>query len=103
MISARPYWLLIAILALIKIILPFILQSPVYELQRDELLYYQQGQHFDIGYLENPPLLSWLAMISSWFGGSEFMIKIWACLFGAATLIVTCLITARFGGNHFAQ
>lgn len=90
-------------LAAVKFLLPFILQSPVYELQRDEYLYYQQGQHFDLGYLENPPLLSWLGMISSWLGGSEFWIKLWPSLFGAFTIIVTCLLTAEFGGRAFAQ
>lgn len=83
--------------------LPILLQHPLYELQRDEYLYYQQGLHFDIGYLENPPLLSWLGMISSWMGGSVFWIKFWPCLFGAATVILTCLIAAELGGKTFAQ
>jgi hypothetical protein len=100
---ARPYWIIISILAIVKFSLPFVLQSPVYELQRDEYLYYQQGLHFDWGYLENPPLLSWLGMISSWFGGSVFWIKFWPSLFGSLTLIVTCLIAAEFGGKRFAQ
>ena len=69
--KAEAYWPLILLMALIKFVLPIFLQSPVYELQRDELLYYQQGQHPDLGYLENPPFLAWLGWISSWFGGSE--------------------------------
>lgn len=101
--KAEAYWPLILLLSLIKFILPIFLQHPVYELQRDELLYYQQGQHFDFGYLENPPLLSYLGMISSWFSGSEAWIKIWPCLFGTGTLVVTCLITAELGGRMFAQ
>jgi 4-amino-4-deoxy-L-arabinose transferase-like glycosyltransferase len=101
--QARPYWPLILFLAIIKFILPFILQSSVYELQRDEYLYYQQGLHFDFGYLENPPLLSYLGMVSSWLGGSEFAIKLWPSLFGSLTVIFTCLMTAEFGGNRFAQ
>jgi hypothetical protein len=72
-------------------------------LQRDEYLYYQQGLHFDIGYLENPPLLSYLGMISSWLGGSVFWIKFWPSLLGALTVIITCLLTAEFGGRLFAQ
>lgn len=99
----RPAWLLILVLAIVKFILPFILQSPVYELQRDEYLYYQQGLHFDLGYLENPPLLSYLGAISSWMGGTEFSLKLWAGLFGALTVVVTCLITAEWGGKSFAQ
>lgn len=101
--QASPFWPLIIALAILKFILPFILQSPVYELQRDEYLYYQQGQHPDWGYLENPPLLSYLGMISSWFGGSVFWIKLWPSLFGSLTLIITCLLAAEFGGKRFAQ
>lgn len=101
--KAEAYWPLILLMALIKFVLPIFLQSPVYELQRDEFLYYQQGQHLALGYLENPPLLSWLGWISSWFGGSEAWIKFWPCLFGAATVILTCLITAELGGGRFAQ
>jgi 4-amino-4-deoxy-L-arabinose transferase-like glycosyltransferase len=101
--QARPYWPLILFLAIIKFILPFILQSSVYELQRDEYLYYQQGLNFDFGYLENPPLLSYLGMVSSWLGGSEFAIKLWPSLFGSLTVILTCLFAAEFGGNRFAQ
>ncbi len=101
--QAKPIWTAIVVLAIIKFILPFVLQSPVYELQRDEYLYYQQGQHLDLGYLENPPFLSYLGMISSWLGGSEFWIKFWPSLFGSLTVIITCLLTAEFGGRAFAQ
>ena len=100
---ARPFWIIILLLAIVKFVLPFVLQSPVYELQRDEYLYYQQGQHFGLGYLENPPLLSWLGLISFWMGGSVFWIKFWPSLFGSLTLIVTCLIAVEFGGKRFAQ
>ena len=101
--KAEAYWPLILVLAITKFILPFVLQHPLYELQRDEFLYYQQGQHLDLGYLENPPLLSYLGMISSWLGGSVSSIKLWPCLFGASTVVVTCLITAELGGKSFAQ
>jgi 4-amino-4-deoxy-L-arabinose transferase-like glycosyltransferase len=73
-------WFVIVALATIKFILPFLLQSHVYELHRDEYLYYEQGQHIALGYLENPPLLSWLGTISSWAGGSAFSDKILAML-----------------------
>ncbi|MBM3415308.1 MAG: hypothetical protein FJY20_02455 [Bacteroidetes bacterium] len=56
--STAPSKSVIAFLALIKFLIPFLLIHPSFELQRDEYLYYQQGLHFDFGYLENPPLLS---------------------------------------------
>ncbi|HEX2628772.1 MAG TPA: glycosyltransferase family 39 protein [Chitinophagaceae bacterium] len=101
--KAEPYWPLILLLAIIKFVLPIFVVSSVWELQRDEFLYYDQGRVFDWGYLENPPLLSYLATISSWFGGSEAWIKFWPCLFGAGTVVLTCLIAAGLGGNRFAQ
>lgn len=90
-------------LALLKFIIPFILIAPEFELQRDEYLYFAQGAHPALGYLENPPLLSWLGMISRWMGGAEWTIRIWPALIGSMTLILTCMITARLGGKSFAQ
>jgi len=98
-----PVWWLILLLAILKFLLPFLLRSPVYELQRDEFLYFMQGQHPALGYLENPPLLSWMATISSWLGGGENWVRFWPSLIGAFTLIFTCLITAELGGRTFAQ
>ena len=100
---AKPVWILIILLAVLRFSLPFLLVSPDYELHRDEFLYYQQGYHFDLSYLENPPLIGYLARISSFFQNSEFMVKIWPGLFGAATLVICCLITALLGGRLFAQ
>jgi len=100
---AAPNKAIIALLALIKFLIPFLLIHPDFELQRDEFLYYQQGQHFDLGYLENPPLLSWLGYISSLLGGAEWTIRLWPAIIGSLTVAVTCLIAARLGGKAFAQ
>ena len=98
-----PNKIVIGLLAVLKFLIPFVLIHPAFELQRDEYLYYQQGQHLDLGYLENPPLLSYLATISSWFGDKEWLVRFWPGFIGALTVIVTCLITARLGGKAFAQ
>ncbi|HEX6171945.1 MAG TPA: glycosyltransferase family 39 protein [Chitinophagaceae bacterium] len=93
----------IFLLAVLKFLIPFLLIHPAFELQRDEYLYYQQGQHPDLGYLENPPLLSYLGFISSWFGNKEWLVRFWPALIGSFTVVVTCLLTARLGGKAFAQ
>jgi hypothetical protein len=98
-----PNKLVIGLLAILKFLIPFLLIHPAFELQRDEYLYFQQGQHLDLGYLENPPLLSYLATISSWFGIKEWLVRFWPAFIGALTVIVTCFITARLGGKAFAQ
>ncbi len=91
------------VLGLIKFSLPFLLQNPVYELHRDEMLYLEQGNHLAWGFMEVPPLLAVFAKASLWMGGSFFWIKFWPSLFGALTLILTCSMARRMGGNHFAQ
>src|SRR6476620_6949808 len=93
----------ILLLIVLKFFLPFLLQNPAYELHRDEYLYYQQGQHLDFGFLENPPLIGLLGYISSLFGGSIFWIKFWPSLFGALTLYITVLLVREFGGKLYAQ
>jgi 4-amino-4-deoxy-L-arabinose transferase-like glycosyltransferase len=94
---------LIFFLAALKFVLPFLLQHPAYELHRDEYLYYAQGQHLDLGFLENPPLIGVMGFISSLFGGSFFWIKFWPALFGGLTLLVTARIAKELGGGLFAQ
>ena len=93
----------IFLLAVLKFLIPFLLIHSAFELQRDEYLYYQQGQHLDLGYLENPPFLSYLGYISSWFGNKEWLVRFWPAIIGALTVVITCLITARLGGKAFAQ
>ncbi|HLF47186.1 MAG TPA: glycosyltransferase family 39 protein [Chitinophagaceae bacterium] len=90
-------------LALVKFLIPFLLVAPAFELQRDEFLYYEQGLHPALGFLENPPLLSYLAGISAWLGGTEWSVKIWPALIGALTVMMACKITTRLGGRGFAQ
>ncbi len=94
---------LILLLAIVKFLLPFVIVNSVWELQRDEYLYYEQGRHLAFGYMENPALIGFLAYISSLFGDSVFLIKFWPALFGAMTLIVTAGIAKQLGGKIFAQ
>ncbi|MDQ3278374.1 MAG: glycosyltransferase family 39 protein [Bacteroidota bacterium] len=94
---------LLLFLFLLKFSLPFLLSHPVYELHRDEYLYYEQGQHLALGYLENPPLIGVLAAASSLFGGGFFWIKFWPALFGVLTLWVMLKMVREWGGSIYAQ
>jgi 4-amino-4-deoxy-L-arabinose transferase-like glycosyltransferase len=98
----NSFWMIVIILALIKFILPFILQSPVYEPHRDELLYLAEGRHMAWGFMEVPPLLSFFSWLTNVFGGGIFWIKLWPSLFGAATFIVASKIVQSLGGKNFA-
>ncbi|MBS1915102.1 MAG: glycosyltransferase family 39 protein [Bacteroidetes bacterium] len=89
-------------LAFVKFILPFLLQSPVYEPHRDEFLYLIEGRHMAWGFMEVPPLLSVFAWLTNLFGGSMFWIKFWPSLFGALNFILVGKIILSLGGRYFA-
>ncbi len=74
------------ILSLIKFLLPFLLQHPVYELHRDEYLYLAQGLHPAWGFMEVPPLLAVFAKATQLLGAGFFWVKFWPSLFGALTV-----------------
>lgn len=99
----RKETILLIFLLVLKFSLPFLLSHPAFELHRDEYLYYEQGQHLDLGYLENPPLIGLLAALSSLLGGSYFWIKFWPAIFGAATLWITVQMVKELGGRMYAQ
>ncbi len=94
----RFLWLLIVI----KLILPFFLQNSFYQPHRDEYLYLAEAHHMSWGYMEVPPLLSLLAWITNFFGGSMFWIRIWPDLFGALTFLLAGKIIISLGGKTFA-
>jgi hypothetical protein len=96
------YRLLIILLAAIKFILPFLLQSSIYEPHRDEFLYLAEGHHIAWGFMEVPPLLSVFAWLIHVCGDGMFWIKFWPSLFGAFTFIIVANIIRSLGGKSFA-
>ena len=93
---------LLYLLAVLKVIIPYLLQNQVYELHRDEFLYLAEGQHPAWGFMEVPPFLSLFAWLTHALGNSMFLIKLWPSLFGAATFIAAGKIVLSLGGRRFA-
>ena len=93
---------LLYLLALIKLILPFFLQDPVWGPHRDEFLYLAEARHMAWGYMEAPPLLSVFAWLTNLLGGAMWTIKIWPSLAGAATYFLTGRLVLHLGGRWFA-
>ncbi len=94
--------LLIYLFALVKFILPFLLQHHSYEPHRDEFLYLAEGNHMAWGYMEVPPLLSVFAWLIHICGDGLFWIKFWPSLFGALNYIIIARIIVSLGGKSFA-
>lgn len=93
---------LLYVLALIKLLLPFFLQDPVWEPHADELLYLAEARHMAWGYMEAPPLLSVFAWLTNLLGGAMWAIKIWPSLVGALTYFLAGRLVLHLGGRWFA-
>ena len=86
---------LLYLLAIIRFVLPFLLVHPSYQLHRDEYLYLAEGHHLAWGFLEVPPMLSFMAYISNTMGATEFWVKFWPALFGSLILLMMGKIILR--------
>jgi len=93
---------LLYILAIVRLVLPFFLQSSYYQPHRDEFLYLAEGRHLAWGYMEVPPLLSVFAAVTHLMGEGAFWIKCWPALFGSLTFLVVGRIVLSLGGKAFA-
>ncbi len=98
----KAIYKLLFFLSLIQLLLPFFLQSSFYEPHRDEFLYLAEAMHLAWGYLEAPPLLSFLGWITNWLGDDIFWIKIWPALFGSCTFLLAGKIIIQLGGKSLA-
>jgi hypothetical protein len=56
---------LIYVLTAIKFVLPFLLQNAVYEPHWHEFLYLAEARHLAQGYLELPPVVSVLSVVTN--------------------------------------
>lgn len=93
---------LLYLLALVKLVLPFFLQSAVWGPHRDEFLYLAEARHMAWGYMEAPPLLSVFAWLTNLLGGAMWAIKIWPSLIGALTYVLVGRLVLHHGGRWFA-
>jgi hypothetical protein len=101
-IKISPYWYIVAGLVAVKLLIHF-LTSTTYELHRDEMLYFAMGKHLGLGYVSTPPMIGFLAFLSrTLFGYSEFGIKLFPALAGAASLVIIALFVKELGGKNLA-
>ncbi|MEN9685485.1 MAG: hypothetical protein RLZZ28_1271, partial [Bacteroidota bacterium] len=99
--TTRSRWI-IAVFALIKLLIPFLLIHGQFELHRDEYLYLADADHLAWGYIEMPPFLAVLGYISKLLGDGVYLVRIWPGIFGALTVWITGKIVLQLKGNPWA-
>src|SRR5438045_8408279 len=75
-----------------------------YGIFRDELYYLACSEHLDAGYVDQPPLIAFVAWIARHvFGESLIGLRLLPALAGAATVWSTGKLARELGGSTFAQ
>jgi hypothetical protein len=109
--SERPYpqWAplrataILVYLALLKLLL-HLFTAENYGYFRDELYYVAAGEHLDLGYVDFPPLVAFVAAFTrSLFGDSLLALHVFPALAGAVVVVFAGIIARELGGGRFAQ
>lgn len=75
-----------------------------YGIFRDELYYLACSEHLDLGYVDQPPLIAFVAWIARHvFGESLLGLRLIPAVAGAATVWLTGKVARELGGGAFAQ
>ena len=70
----------------------------------DELYYLDCARHLSWGYVDQPPLIAWVAWLErTLLGDSLSAIRFLPALSGAAKILLTGLVARELGGRTFAQ
>jgi hypothetical protein len=93
---------IIAYLALARMVL-YCLAGPHYGYFRDELYYLACGQHPAWGYVDQPPLIGWIAwLLQHTIGTSLWALRLPSALAGAATVVLAGMLARQLGGRRWA-
>jgi hypothetical protein len=93
---------IIAYLALVRIILYFF-SGPHYGYFRDELYYLACGQYPAWGYVDQPPLIAWIAwLLQHTIGVSLWALRLLPALADTATIVLAGLLARELGGRRWA-
>lgn len=70
----------------------------------DELYYFACAKHLDWGYVDHPPSVAFLTLLSTWiFGETVIGLRFLSGLAGAFTVFFSAKIAGTLGGGKFAQ
>jgi hypothetical protein len=89
--------------ALARLVLYFF-AAPNYGYFRDELYYLACGQHPAFGYVDQPPLIAWIAwLLQHTIGTSLWALRLLPALAGACAIILSGHLARQFGGRRWAM
>jgi hypothetical protein len=85
-------------------LLAHLLTASRYGFHRDEFYYLASGRHLAWGFVDQPPVVPFLALVGSeLFGATPAGLRVLSAVAGAATVVAAGLLAREFGGGRFAQ
>src|SRR5208283_2392583 len=82
----------------------YCIAGPNYGYFRDELYYLACGEHPAWGYVDQPPLIAWIAwVLQHTIGTSLWALRLLPALAGAATVVLAGLLARELGGLRWAM
>jgi 4-amino-4-deoxy-L-arabinose transferase-like glycosyltransferase len=94
---------LVGYIALVRVAL-YLLTASHYGYFRDELYYLACGEHPAWGYMDQPPLIAWMAwLLQHTIGTSLYAIRLLPMLADLGAIAVTALLTQKLGGQRWAM
>jgi hypothetical protein len=94
---------IVLFIAFVRMLL-YCIAGPHYGYFRDELYYLACGEHPAWGYVDQPPLIAWIAwLLQHTIGTSLWALHLLPALAGAATIVLAGLLAREFGGRRWAM
>ena len=89
-------------IAAIRVVL-YLIAASHYGYFRDELYYLACGEHPAWGYMDQPPLIGWMAwLLEHTIGTSLYALRLLPMLADVATIVFTGLLARKVGGGRWA-
>ena len=89
--------------ALVRVAI-YLVAAPNYGYFRDEMYYLACGEHPAWGYMDQPPLIAWIAwLLQHTIGVSLYALRLLPMLADAATIVLIALLTRKLGGGRWAM
>ncbi len=89
--------------ALVRVAI-YLVAAPNYGYFRDEMYYLACGEHPAWGYMDQPPLIAWIAwLLQHTIGVSLYALRLLPMLADAAAIVLIALLTRKLGGGPWAM
>ena len=94
---------IVCCVALVRVAI-YVVAAPNYGYFRDEMYYLACGEHPAWGYMDQPPLIAWIAwLLQHTIGVSLYALRLLPMLADVASIVMVGLLARKLGGGRWAM